>query len=197
MSRLTSCNIDLAAWLTSWARQWARIDCRCHLLATCVFPESVAISTCCSRVHSIVHSTCESKVIVLLLLIIISAVHATAGRWSPQRGPCTSILSHSHPLIASTLCLVVAGDWGVLCSVLCHCLCGIESRSPPRWFRAAWRARQLSLTVDCLAIRLVVWGYSILIADPKALLKTWPGKGQSTQDYTLTQSIPKIRIIYR
>ena len=35
------------------------------------------------------------------IIIIISAVHATAGRWPPQLTPCTSILSHSHPLTAT------------------------------------------------------------------------------------------------
>ena len=49
---------------------------------------------------------------------IISAVHATAGRWPPQLG------------------------------------CGVEPRNPPRWFRAAWWARQLSLRVDSLAMRI-------------------------------------------
>ena len=62
---------------------------------------------------------------------IISAVHATAGRWPPQLG------------------------------------CGVEPRNPPRWFRAAWWARQLSLRVDSLAMRQVVWGYILPIAGPK------------------------------
>ena len=67
---------------------------------------------------------------------IISAVHATAGRWPPQLG------------------------------------CGVEPRNPPRWFRAAWWARQLSLRVDSLAMRQVVWGYILPIAGPKQNL--WP-----------------------
>ena len=45
--------------------------------------------------------------------------------------------------------------------------CGVEPRNPPRWFRAAWWARQLSLRVDSLAMRQVVWGYILPIAGPK------------------------------
>ena len=71
-----------------------------------------------------------------IIIIIISAVHATAGRWPPQLG------------------------------------CGVEPRNPPRWFRAAWWARQLSLRVDSLAMRQVVWGYILPIAGPKQNL--WP-----------------------
>ena len=40
--------------------------------------------------------------------IIISAVHATAGRWPPQLTPCTSILSHPHPLTATNFLDVVS-----------------------------------------------------------------------------------------
>ena len=42
------------------------------------------------------------------IIIIISAVHATAGRWPPQLTPCTSILSHSHPLTATNSLDVVS-----------------------------------------------------------------------------------------
>ena len=69
--------------------------------------------------------------VIYIIIIIISAVHATAGRWPPQLG------------------------------------CGVEPRNPPRWFRAAWWARQLSLRVDSLAMRQVVWGYILPIAGPK------------------------------
>ena len=58
-----------------------------------------------------------------------------------------------------------------LFSVLCHG-CGVEPRNPPRWFRAAWWACQLSLRVDSLAMRQVVWGYILPIAGPKQNL--WP-----------------------
>ena len=43
-------------------------------------------------------------------ITIISAVHATAGRWPPQVVPCTSILSHSHPLTATNLRDVVSSS---------------------------------------------------------------------------------------
>ena len=36
-----------------------------------------------------------------IIIIIILAVHATAGRWPPQLAPCTSILGRSHPLTAN------------------------------------------------------------------------------------------------
>ena len=36
-----------------------------------------------------------------IIIIIISAIHATARRWPPQPTPCTSILSHPHPLTAT------------------------------------------------------------------------------------------------
>ena len=80
-----------------------------------------------SLVMSIFLYSCETWTFI----IIISAVHATAGRWPPQLG------------------------------------CGVEPRNPPRWFRAAWWARQLSLRVDSLAMRQVVWGYILPIAGPK------------------------------
>ena len=67
-------------------------------------------------------------------------------------------VNFGNPEILSTLCLSAAGDWGPFLSVLCHG-CGVEPRNPPRWFRAAWWARQLSLRVDSLAMRQVVWGY--------------------------------------
>ena len=61
----------------------------------------------------------------------------------------------------------------------CHCWqmasttwLWVEPRNPPRWFRAAWWARQLSLRVDSLAMRQVVWGYILPIAGPKQNL--WP-----------------------
>ena len=79
---------------------------------------------------------CWPSVMKTINQSIISAVHATAGRWPPQLG------------------------------------CGVEPRNPPRWFRAAWWARQLSLRVDSLAMRQVVWGYILPIAGPKQNL--WP-----------------------
>ena len=57
-----------------------------------------------------------------------------------------------------------------ICSVLCIA-CVLEPRSPPRWFRAAWRARQLLLIVDSLAMRQVVWGYILPITGPKHILR--------------------------
>ena len=50
-------------------------------------------------------------------------------------------------------------------------VCGGEPRSPPHWFRAAWRARQLSLMVDSLAMEQVVWVYILPIADPEQILR--------------------------
>ena len=47
-------------------------------------------------------------VVVVIIIIIISAVHATAGRWPPQPTPCTSILSHPHPLTATNFLDVVS-----------------------------------------------------------------------------------------
>ena len=55
-------------------------------------------------------------------------------------------------------------------------VCGVEPRNPPRWFRVSWWARQLSLVADSLAMRQVVWGYILPIADPKKVLRpdlTW------------------------
>ena len=43
----------------------------------------------------------------IIIIIIISAVHATAGRWPPKLATCTSILSHSHPLTATNFLDVV------------------------------------------------------------------------------------------
>ena len=59
------------------------------------------------------------------------------------------------------------------CSAPCHfaMVCGVELRSPPRWFRAAWRARQLSLMLDSLAMRQVIWGYILPIAEPEKILR--------------------------
>ena len=47
-------------------------------------------------------------IIILIIIIIISAVHAAAGRWPPQLTPCTSILSHPHPLTATNFLHVVS-----------------------------------------------------------------------------------------
>ena len=44
--------------------------------------------------HVVINITC-------IIIIIILAVHATAGRWPPQLAPCTSILGRSHPLTAN------------------------------------------------------------------------------------------------
>ena len=45
---------------------------------------------------------CDVSLLPLLfIIIIILAVHATAGRWPPQLAPCTSILGRSHPLTAN------------------------------------------------------------------------------------------------
>ena len=41
------------------------------------------------------------KANISVVIIIILAVHATAGRWPPQLAPCTSILGRSHPLTAN------------------------------------------------------------------------------------------------
>ena len=43
----------------------------------------------------------------ILIISIISAIHATAGRWPTQLAPCTLILSHSHPLTATNFLHVV------------------------------------------------------------------------------------------
>ena len=55
-------------------------------------------------------SSCASPSCILryIIIIIISAVHATAGRWPPQLTPCTSILSHPHPLTATNFLDVVS-----------------------------------------------------------------------------------------
>ena len=42
-----------------------------------------------------------SRLTSTIIIIIILAVHATAGRWPPQPAPCTSILGRSHPLTAN------------------------------------------------------------------------------------------------
>ena len=52
------------------------------------------------------------------IIIIISAVHATAGRWPPQLTPCTSILSQSHPLTATNFLDVVSPPPILLFSLL-------------------------------------------------------------------------------
>ena len=50
-------------------------------------------------------------------------------------------------------------------------VCGVEPRSPPRWFRAACQARQLSLMVDSLSMQQVVWGYILPIADSEQIIR--------------------------
>ena len=47
------------------------------------------------------------QLVLQSIIIIISAVHATAGRWPPQLTPCTSILSHPYPLTATDFLDVV------------------------------------------------------------------------------------------
>ena len=60
-------------------------------------------------IRIVAHVLLDAAIFVkLLVVIIISAVHATAGRWSPQLSPCTSILSHSHPLTATNFLDVVS-----------------------------------------------------------------------------------------
>ena len=51
-------------------------------------------------IHYMYMCVCVCVCIIIIIIIIISAVHATAGRRLPQFAPCTSILSHSHPLTA-------------------------------------------------------------------------------------------------
>ena len=48
------------------------------------------------------------KLTLIIIIIIISAVHVTAGRLPPQLAPCTSILSHSHPLTTTNFLYVVS-----------------------------------------------------------------------------------------
>ena len=43
-----------------------------------------------------------------IIFSIISAVHATAGRWPPQLTPCSLILNCPHPLIATNFLDVVS-----------------------------------------------------------------------------------------
>ena len=43
-----------------------------------------------------------------IIIIFISAVYATAGRWLQQLTPCTSILSQPHPLTAINFLDVVS-----------------------------------------------------------------------------------------
>ena len=50
---------------------------------------------------------CKSSYFIIII-IIISAVHATVGKWPPQLTPCTSILSHPHPLTATSFLHVVS-----------------------------------------------------------------------------------------
>ena len=50
----------------------------------------------------------EARMWCLNIIIIISAIHATAGKWPPQLAPCTSILTHSHPLTATNFLDVVS-----------------------------------------------------------------------------------------
>ena len=45
---------------------------------------------------------------MVIIIIIISAVHATAGRWPSHLTLCTSILSHTHPLTAKNVLYIVS-----------------------------------------------------------------------------------------
>ena len=46
--------------------------------------------------------------IIIMIIIVTPALYATPGRWPSQLTPCTSILSHSHPLIATNFLDVVS-----------------------------------------------------------------------------------------
>ena len=59
--------------------------------------------------------------------------------------------------IHSTEIWLIDGIFPFHRSVLCHG-CGVEPRNPPRWFRAAWWARQLSLRVDSTEWSTIVLG---------------------------------------
>ena len=63
-------------------------------------PDNGSFNNQCDQKWTTVKQSIKSSLNAVIIIIIL-AVHATAGRWPPQLAPCTSILGRSHPLTAN------------------------------------------------------------------------------------------------
>ena len=124
--------------------------------------------------HESLHAVFKYGKFVATHIIIISAVHATVGRWTPQLTPCTSISSHSHPLTATNF-LDVVSPFSFWVSLLLAFLLWVSilMLSWPTWCCSLW-LHVLPTVLSCTALSLLHLSplFQILLSHLKSCLSS-------------------------